>query len=327
MSMKKFLLPSLAMFFILLTGCSGSSQTVKITFSDQDKALQFERSRDTLAEALEGQGHKIDELKQRYQPSIGWDQKIEGHSEITLKCKCKVSLRVAGKDLGTFETLQPTVKAVLQEKKVVLTEWDELNMPLDKKIMNGTNIVVDRIEQRLQKRVEEIPYSTKEVKTDKLAEGKKEVKKEGEEGKKIYEVLLVYKNGMPVMEDGKPKATERLVQTIKPVDKIVSIGTNKEMAKKDDVDLTSAKTLTVEATGYTHTGSRTATGTYPKRGTIAVDPSVIPLGTKMYIPGYGYGVAEDTGGAVNGHIIDLFFETQAEALKWGRRTVTIKILK
>jgi 3D (Asp-Asp-Asp) domain-containing protein len=83
----------------------------------------------------------------------------------------------------------------------------------------------------------------------------------------------------------------------------------------------------VEATGYTHTGSRTATGTYPKRGTIAVDPSVIPLGTKMYIPGYGYGVAEDTGGAVNGHIIDLFFETRAEALKWGRRTVTIKILK
>ncbi|MFC7442265.1 3D domain-containing protein [Laceyella putida] len=325
--MKKFLLTSLAMFFILLTGCSGSSQTVKITFSDQDKALQFERSNDTLAEALEGQGYDIAELKQRYQPSIGWDQKMEGHSEIELKCKCKVSLKVAGSDLGTFESLQPTVGEVLKEKKVALTEWDEVNMPLDKKVVNGTNIVVDRIEQRLQKKVEEVPFNTKEEKTDKLADGKKEVEKEGKEGKKIFEVLLVYKNGKPVLENGKPKATQRLVKTIEPVDKIVKIGTNKELAKKDDVDLTAAGTLTVEATGYTHTGSRTATGTYPKRGTIAVDPDVIPLGTKLYIPGYGYGVAEDTGGAVNGKIIDLFFETRAECIKWGRRTVTIKILK
>lgn len=327
--MKKFLLTSLAMFFILLTGCSGSSQTVKITFSDQDKALQFERSNDTLAEALEDQGYNIDELKQRYQPTIAWDEKMKDHSDIVLRCKCKVSLKVAGKDLGTFETLQPTVGEVLKEKKVVLTEWDEINMALDKKVKDGTNIVVDRIEQRLQKKVEEVPFDTKEEKTDELADGKKEVKKEGKEGKKIFEVLLVYKNGKPELENGKPKMTQRLVKTIEPVDKIVKIGTNKELAKKEDdeEDLAAAGTLTVEATGYTHTGSRTATGTYPKRGTIAVDPDVIPLGTKLYIPGYGYGTAEDTGGAVNGKIIDLFFETQAEAINWGRRVVTIKILK
>jgi 3D (Asp-Asp-Asp) domain-containing protein len=87
------------------------------------------------------------------------------------------------------------------------------------------------------------------------------------------------------------------------------------------------KTMMAETTGYTHTGNRTATGTWPKRGTLAVDPRVIPLGTRIYIPGYGVGVAEDTGGAVKGNVIDLFFETRDEAIRWGRRNVTVYILK
>ncbi|MEW9032758.1 MAG: 3D domain-containing protein [Planifilum fimeticola] len=51
------------------------------------------------------------------------------------------------------------------------------------------------------------------------------------------------------------------------------------------------------------------------------------MGTKIYIPGYGVGVAEDTGGAVKGNVIDLFFETRSEAIRWGRRNVTVYILK
>lgn len=82
------------------------------------------------------------------------------------------------------------------------------------------------------------------------------------------------------------------------------------------------RTLTVSATGYALRG-RTATGVYTAPGVVAVDPSVIPLGTRMTIPGYGEGVAADTGGAVHGNIIDLWFPTVEQALQWGRRTVTI----
>jgi 3D (Asp-Asp-Asp) domain-containing protein len=60
-------------------------------------------------------------------------------------------------------------------------------------------------------------------------------------------------------------------------------------------------------------------------GIVAVDPSFIPLGTGMTIPGYGEGVAADTGGAVVGARIDLWFPTHAEALAWGTRTVTITL--
>ena len=80
--------------------------------------------------------------------------------------------------------------------------------------------------------------------------------------------------------------------------------------------------LTVTATGYS-LGGTTATGLPVGWGVAAVDPSVIPLGTHMTVPGYGEAVAADTGGAVVGATIDLWFPTVAQANAWGRRTVTI----
>jgi len=85
-----------------------------------------------------------------------------------------------------------------------------------------------------------------------------------------------------------------------------------------------AGTLTVTATAYTLPG-HTATGAPVGYGVVAVDPSVIPLGTRMTIPGYGEGVAADTGGTIQGAVIDLWFPTSAQAAAWGRRTVTITL--
>ena len=82
--------------------------------------------------------------------------------------------------------------------------------------------------------------------------------------------------------------------------------------------------MTVQSTGYALRGT-TATGIQTSWGVVAVDPSVIPLGTRMTVPGYGEGVAADTGGAVKGLVIDLWFPTREQALAWGRRTVTITL--
>ena len=83
-------------------------------------------------------------------------------------------------------------------------------------------------------------------------------------------------------------------------------------------------TLTVSATGYSIHGT-TATGVPTGWGVVAVDPSVIPLGTPLTIPGYGSGVAADTGSAIQGSTIDIWFPTVAQARAWGRRTVTITL--
>jgi len=88
--------------------------------------------------------------------------------------------------------------------------------------------------------------------------------------------------------------------------------------------------MRVETTGYAPGSGgadhRTATGAAAVRGVIAVDPKVIPLGTHVYVPGYGYAVAADTGGAIDGRRIDLCFGSYDEAIQWGRRSVTIIIL-
>jgi 3D (Asp-Asp-Asp) domain-containing protein len=322
--LRKSLIAVGAFLLCLMPGCSSAGK-VMVLFSDRDQEIAVSTG-ETLKDALEEQGYRFNELQERYQPSIPWDQKVQGQDYIQLTCKCKVSLQVAGQNLGTFQTLKPTVGAVLKEKNVTLTEWDKVNFPLDKKIQDGMSIVVDRFEQKIKKKVEEVPFKTKEEKDDKLAKGKKKVEQEGKSGKKVFEVLMLFKNGQILTQDGKKAVTEKLIATIHPVDKVVKVGTNKQLAEEEQKPAAKG-TMVVEATGYTHTGALTASGTVPKRGTIAVDPSVIPLGTRLYVPGYGYGVAEDTGGAIKGHIIDLFFETREECIKWGRRTVTIQILK
>jgi 3D (Asp-Asp-Asp) domain-containing protein len=86
----------------------------------------------------------------------------------------------------------------------------------------------------------------------------------------------------------------------------------------------SERTLTVSSTGYS-LGGHTATGLPVGWGVVAVDPAVIPLGTRLTIPGYGEGVAADVGSAVRGADIDLWFPTLAQARAWGRRTVTITL--
>jgi 3D (Asp-Asp-Asp) domain-containing protein/septal ring factor EnvC (AmiA/AmiB activator) len=85
-----------------------------------------------------------------------------------------------------------------------------------------------------------------------------------------------------------------------------------------------SRTLVVDAVAY-HLPGRTASGLPVGPGVVAVDPRLIPLGTRLFIPGYGPGIAADTGTAIKGRIIDLWMSSTADALGWGRRTVTITI--
>ncbi len=84
--------------------------------------------------------------------------------------------------------------------------------------------------------------------------------------------------------------------------------------------------LKVDAVAYYLPGS-TALGVPVRKGVVAVDPKLIPLGTKLHVPGYGPALAADVGYAIKGRIIDLWFPSTAKAQNWGRRTVTITIYR
>ena len=121
---------------------------------------------------------------------------------------------------------------------------------------------------------------------------------------------------------------ERLNQDILEKDKII-----KESESRIK-ELEKVKIISMEATAYTDDIAsqgkwvgQTATGMKPQVGVVAVDPKVIPLGTKLYVEGYGEAIAGDTGGAIKGNRIDLFMATRGQAMKYGRRkNVKVRIL-
>ena len=84
--------------------------------------------------------------------------------------------------------------------------------------------------------------------------------------------------------------------------------------------------LKVDAVAY-HLPGKTALGVPVRKGVVAVDPSLIPLGTKLHVPGYGRSLAADVGHAIKGRIIDLWFPSTEQARAWGRRTVTITVYR
>ena len=109
----------------------------------------------------------------------------------------------------------------------------------------------------------------------------------------------------------------------------VALGIHEERAH--EVSRGSGRAVYVSATGYSAfdpgNGKHTATGTMVRRGVIAVDPSVIPLGTRVFIPGYGEAVAEDIGSSIHGYRIDVAFDSHAEALMFGRQDLEIFIME
>lgn len=170
----------------------------------------------------------------------------------------------------------------------------------------------------------ETPVTTEYLESNQVAPGMSQVREQGEKGIVRRVIKTTYVGGElndehTIHEFVKSAAKKRVViQNTQPV--------KVEKAAVDISQLNINKSFTVEATAYTYTGNRTATGVWPKEGLIAVDPRVIPLGTQVYVEGYGYAVAADTGGAIKGNIIDVFFPSLQRCLDWGRRPVKIYIL-
>ncbi|MDQ0416312.1 3D (Asp-Asp-Asp) domain-containing protein/uncharacterized protein YabE (DUF348 family) [Croceifilum oryzae] len=338
---KKFLLAGVATVALSLTGTlvvNAMGKEVVITFSDGKKVVS-RGFHDTVAEALEDEGFKMAEMKQKYLPSIPWDQKLtQDLTNVSLNCRCKISLTIGGKAEGEKETAKGTVREFLEEQKIALGEWDEISTALDAKIQDGMQISIDRIEQVVKKEEKEIKFDTEEQKDKTLAKGEKKEVTAGKLGKEIYQVTIYYKNGQPMMKDGKPASDSKLIEKIDPIKAVVKIGTKEEAEESDSRPASAGggslpngtsykKMMTAETTAYTSKpGAKTASGKVARVGLVAVDPRVIPLGTRLFIEDYGMAVAADTGGAVKGNIIDVYFNSEAECQKWGRKNKKVYIL-
>lgn len=166
-----------------------------------------------------------------------------------------------------------------------------------------------------------ISYKTVERTNNSLKPGESRVVQEGKDGVQSVISKEIY-HGDQLVDT---KFVEKKVMTAAQ-DKIVEIG-----PKNVINGMSYSKIINAKVTAYTPfdagcTGI-TATGRKAGRGVIAVDPKVIPLGTKVYIPGYGTAVAADKGGAIKGNRVDVCVNSKSEAFSWGVRNVPIYILK
>ncbi len=169
----------------------------------------------------------------------------------------------------------------------------------------------------------EVPVAVQYERVDTLPKGMEEVLQEGTPGLDEVQEEVYYNHGEVV------EAKELQRTTITPMKpKIIRAGTR-------DIEVSRSynrvkEVITMEATAYLPTDGGgdgiTATGIRARHGVVAVDPNVIPLGTRVYIPGYGEAIAADTGGDIVGNRIDVVLEDYGSAMQFGRRTVDVYIL-
>lgn len=255
----------------------------------------------------------------------------------TLK-KEQISLIVKGEEIK-ISSFKKTVRELLSENEIQYDDDDIITPSLSSELKDYMEIKVVEVTQSQVTEKEDIPYSVKLIDDNDLLKGKTKVTQEGKSGEKEITYNLTYYDGKLVK---KALECEKISQ--EPVDKIVKKGIKEEVvvasrsttsrnSSSSESKASSAsnsaskngKHMVVQATAYAG-DSITSTGTVPKWGTIAVDPRVIPYGSKVYIPQFNKTfIAEDCGGAIKGNIIDIFMNSESECYKWGRRTIDIYI--
>lgn len=209
-----------------------------------------------------------------------------------------------------------TVADALAVHNITVDEDDIVTPALDEKLTAGAEITVQRIDKEIKTVEEVVKYKTKTKKDEDLMAGKTKVLKKGKNGLANVTYEITYCDGQEISRE---QIDYELLK--KPVTKVVAKGTAGTIKGK-----IYTKKITVKAYSYTG-GGRTASGKPAAVGRIAVDPSVIPLGTKVYVEGYGFAEACDTGGNIKGNTIDVYFNSTSQCYSWGCRHVTIYILK
>lgn len=227
-------------------------------------------------------------------------------------------------------TVNRTVKKLLAQIGIKPSPNVIVSPAVNSKLTTGMNINILLVRRWIEKIQLEIPFETKRVDDANLTKGLTKVITKGKPGikEKIVEHL--------VAGDKEIKQIVKSEQVLaQPVPQLVKVGTRvprrPSLASLPGPQVArGSRTLIMVATAYAAgtggAGWRTATGTGVYRGIVAVDPRVIPLGTRLYIEGYGPAVAADTGGAIRGNRIDLGFGSRAEAMQFGRRSVVVHIV-
>ena len=293
---------------------------------------------DTVQDILDEQGVTLN-ANDTVTPPLG--DRITKNMEIEVTRNLAVTLIVDGEEKDLIVPVG-TVADVVYEAGVILGRDDEISPDRYLKAEDGMTIEVNRVKYREVTVTEEIPYETVEQKDDTMYVDARVVVTEGKNGSRT-----VTKREKVV--DGVVEATEEISSTVitEAVDEVVRVGTKRRPTGYATMDpdgtlvdhngniVNYSSYISGKCTAYTSNGGYTSTGRKAQVGLIAVEPDVIPYGTKVYVCSpdgktvYGYAIAADTGGAMlSGRILaDLYYNTASECYNFGVREMRLYIVE
>lgn len=308
----------------------------QVTLLDDGIKTHINTTKKTVKEVLDAKNIKLYE-KDSISPSP--DTVLTDGLLIDIKRAIPITLVVGGAEKKIFTTKE-TVQQVLDENQIILSENDKLNIEPTQKVAKNMLLRLIKVRQDTVVEREQVAFRVDERQSTQISRGSKRVIRNGTEGQKEKTYKVVYEDNNIV---SKELIKEKLVK--KPVNAVMEVGVEPRVVVSRGESLRFSRAITMQASAYTagyeSTGKRpgdrgygrTATGMTAQRGVVAVDPRVIPLGTKLYIEStdghssYGYAVAADVGSSIKGNKIDLFYESLSDALRFGRRTVKVYVLE
>ena len=317
----KIIVAFLVMVMVLTLTIVSMRRTVDINIDGKvQTVVTYKR---TVEDVLASEGIKL-KAHDKVQPSL--QAQISENEKINVKIAVPIKVVVAGQEHELYTTEKTVEDALVNEKEQLKKAGIEYNQKLDEvtpseetQIKDGLEINLVKVDINYVTEQQDIQYqSSTDIDYDKDV-AYSEVVQQGVNGKKevVYKVKKC---------DGKEVAKEVSSEKIisQPQDEKIVKGGSHFMVSRSGEGIKVQKTYTVRATAYTG-GTKTATGRTPVRdengiSTIAVDPRVIPLGSLVYVEGYGKAIAADTGSAIKGNIIDLYYNTASECKNWGRRS-------
>ena len=284
----------------------------------------------TTANTVEGllKEQKIN-LNKRDQISMKLHEPIKNKMELAIKLAVQLTLIDGGKKQQVWSA-SATVADFLTTQGIVLNKLDRIEPGITETINMNGEIKIIRVEKVTDVVEEPIQFAVVTKKDSTLQKGTQKTIAKGQHGlvSRKYEVIL--ENGKEVNRELISEQKIREKQ-----DQVVAVGTKELNYQVSRGAVETGVEFYVKTTAYSancrgcsgHTASGINLHANPNMKVVAVDPKIIPLGTKVYVEGYGYAVAADTGSAIKGYKIDVFFPSNADCYRWGVRTVKVKILK
>ncbi|MFD3157102.1 3D domain-containing protein [Haloimpatiens sp. FM7330] len=300
----------------------------KLTVIIDGKKQIITTYKDTVKEVLQNEKIKLDS-EDKITPSL--DSKIANHQSITIKKAIPVKISVDAKNIS-LKSSEENVESLLKIEGITLGNEDKLMPSKDTKLSKDMEITITRVKTKTVKESKPIAFKTIVQNKADLPNTTKKTVQEGTTGEKQILTQIVYENNKEV---SRKVVSEKVVKA--PVNKVIHKGSApKAPVSRGGYASSSSRVINVKSTAYSPiNGARvayTASGMRAARNpggysTIAVDPRIIPLGTKVYVEGYGLAIAADTGTAIKGNKVDVFFNTYREACRWGVKYVKVYILK